>query len=101
MSVSKPSIAETEPRRLAGSTMGEFARRIRGSVRTVYRIVQRGEVETFMIGGKRLIDDDSADAYIAACKAAGPQFAEPPPVAKRRPGRPKKSKPETASASAE
>jgi hypothetical protein len=71
--------------------MREFAQRIRGSVRTAYRIVQNGEVETFMIGGKRLIDDDSADAYIERCKAKGPQFEPPPATGKRPPGRPRKT----------
>ena len=52
--------------------MPEFAQRIRVSVRTAGRILARGDVNSFLIGGRRLIDD--ADAYIARCKAAGPQI---------------------------
>jgi hypothetical protein len=102
MPVSKPSIPEPEPPPRAGSTVPEFARRIRVSARTAGRIIARREVESFLIGGRRLIDDDSADAYIARCKAAGPQFEPPPsPGQRRRPGRPKRNpKPEAATASA-
>ena len=82
--------------------MPEFAQRLRVSVRTAGRILARGEVESFLISGRRLIDDDDADAYIARCKSLGPQFEPPPsPGQKRRkPGRPKKIKTE-ATASAE
>ena len=100
MSVSKPSIiAEPEPRPRAGSTVPEFAKRLRVPERTAGRILARGEVESFLIGGRRLIDDADADAYIARCKAKGPQFEPPPrPGQRRRPGRPKKPKPKQSAA---
>ena len=100
MSLSKSSIAEFESHRRAGSTVPEFAQRLRVSVRTAGRIIARGEVESFLIGGRRLIADDDADAYIARCKAAGPQFEPPPAAGRRRPGRPRKPKPEASAQAA-
>ena len=92
---------ELEPRPRAGSTLPEFARRIRVSTRSAARIIARGEVKSFLIGGRRLIDDDDADAYIERCKAKGAQFEPPPPTGKRPVGRPRKHpKPEAATASA-
>lgn len=86
----------------AGATVPEFAQRLRVSVRTAGRILARGEVESFLIGGRRLIADDEADAYIARCKAAGPQFEPPPATGRRKPGRPRKHpKPEASAQAAE
>jgi excisionase family DNA binding protein len=99
--MSDSSIPSEPPRRRAGSTLREFAERIRASDRTARRHIERGEVEAFLIGGRRLIDDDSIDRFIERCKAAGPQF--PPPSTGPRPrGRPRKVRPEqSASAAAE
>jgi excisionase family DNA binding protein len=79
--------------RRTGSTLSEFAERIRASERTARRHVERGEVEAFLIGGRRLIDDDSIDRFIERCKLAGPQLG-PPPGVKRPRGRPRTIKPE-------
>ncbi len=79
--------------------MAEFVQRIRVSMRTGYRLAERGEIATFKLLDKRLVDDDSVDAYILRCKAAGPQLLQPASLsgAKRRPGRPRKEpQPSTA-----
>lgn len=100
MSGSNSSVELDRPR--AGSTLPEFARRLRISTRSAGRIIARREVKSFLIGGRRLIDDDDADAYIQRCKAKGPQFEPPPATGKRRPGRPRKTpKPEAAASAAE
>jgi hypothetical protein len=97
MSVSNPSASCK-----AGLTMPEFAARIGCSLRKAYKIVHANPALTYMVAGRRRVDERGADLYIEACKVAGPQFG--PPVSGKRPkGRPRKypkSKPETATASA-
>jgi hypothetical protein len=45
-------------------------------------------IPTYLAAGHRWVDEGDIDAYIARCKAAGPQFGRA--TGKRRPGRPKR-----------
>ena len=59
------------------------------SHRTVQRLCESGEIESYLLGGKRRIIFESLKQYRARCVARGPQFAAPLKTGKRPPGRPK------------
>jgi predicted DNA-binding transcriptional regulator AlpA len=93
------STAPLEPRHKVRLTMREGASRAGCSPRHLYTLAYSGEIPTYMAAGHRWVDQADIDAYMARCKAAGPQFGRA--TGKRRPGRPKRKPVETASASAE
>lgn len=76
-----------------GLTMPEGARRVGCSLRHFYTLCYRREIPTYLLAGKRRVDEQDVDAYIARCKAAGPRFGDRAIGGKRSPGRPK-TKPE-------
>ena len=86
MSVSDTSI-EPNLRRLS---MREGARHAGCSQRHLYALAYKGQIPTYMAAGHRWVDEEDIDAYIARCKAAGPQFGRA--TGKRPPGRPRKPK---------
>ena len=69
------------------------------SKETIYRLGRAGEIEGYLVAGCRVWRRASVMAYIQRQIAKGPQFA--PEVKRRRPGRPKKIKPEAAANAAE
>jgi hypothetical protein len=77
--------------------MPEFARRIGVSLRAAYKIAHRGEVQTYLLAGRRRIRDSSIERYIEVAVQKGPQF-QPPPTGKRPKGRPRKDQQPTAAA---
>jgi hypothetical protein len=86
------SILPSRP--LAGSTVPEFAARLRISTRTARKLLTDGTVASFMLLGRRLVDDDSIARYIEAAKSRGPCFEAPPPGSTtRKRGRPRLRKP--------
>jgi hypothetical protein len=56
---------------------------------SIYRLAKKGEIDGYMLCGKRFWTLASLRAYRARQIAKGPQF-DPAPVHKRKPGRPKK-----------
>jgi excisionase family DNA binding protein len=75
------------PRPRGRLTMGEGASRAGCSLRHLYTLAYSGEIPTYKAAGHRWIDEEDIDAYIARCKAAGPDFDRA--TGKRGPGRPK------------
>jgi excisionase family DNA binding protein len=55
----------------------------------VRRLLAKGELQSFRVGGVRKIALDGLKQYRARCIARGPQFALPLKTGKRPPGRPK------------
>ena len=92
------NLAPAQPFPRAGSTMPEIAQRLRCSIRQAYKLAQRGEFQTFMLGGHRLGDDDSVGRYIERCKGGGQRFGPTPEGLKKARGRPKDQQPTTARA---
>ena len=71
-SMSDPSTSE--PRHKVRLSMREGARHAGCSQRHLYELAYKGEIPTYMAAGHRWVDEEDIDAYIARCKAAGPQF---------------------------
>jgi excisionase family DNA binding protein len=95
------SISSTDPNLRRRLSMRETAHRLGCSQRYLYQMANDGEIPTYFAAGHRWVDEEDIDAYLARCKAAGPQFRKIGyATRKRKPGRPKKPKPETATASA-
>jgi hypothetical protein len=97
MSVPKPSISlglvdAPDPDTATACAMLGVAKE------SLYRLAKRQLVTGYLLAGKRRWDRESLHAYIARCKAEGPQFR--PPVGKRRPGRPRKDQRQPSAASA-
>ena len=70
------------------------------SKETIYRLGKRGEIESYLVAGCRVWSRVSIFDYIERQRALGAQFA--PEVAQRRkPGRPRKPKPEAVASAAE
>jgi hypothetical protein len=78
--------------------MREGARHAGCSQRHLYALAYKGEIMTYLAAGHRWVDEEDIDAYVERCKAAGPQFGRT--SARRKPGRPRKPKPETVDAGA-
>ena len=76
------------------------ARQVLGglSKESIYRLAKKGEIDGYVLCGKRFWTLASLRAYRARCIERGPQF-DPPVTSKRARGRPKKPRPETATAS--
>ena len=66
---------------------------------SIYRLAKKGEIDGYMLCGKRFWTLASLRAYRARQIAAGPQFA-PPLTGKRKPGRPRKAQRQPSTASA-
>jgi hypothetical protein len=75
-----------KPRPKGRLTMGEGASRAGCSLRHLYTLAYNDEIPTYKAAGHRWVDEDDIEAYIARCKAAGPNFGRAP--TKRPPGRP-------------
>ena len=77
------------------------ARKLLGdlSKESIYRLAKKGEIDGYVLCGKRFWTLASLRAYRARQIALGPQFGAPA-TGKRPRGRPRKPKPETATASA-
>ena len=75
----------------ADPTLAEGRRILGISLRLTYRLIERGELETYVLGRRR-VTAASITLYRAKCLAAGPQLQSI--IAKRPPGRPRKSRPE-------
>jgi hypothetical protein len=69
------------------------------SKESLYRLAKRGEIDGYLMCGRRLWTLASLRAYRERQIAKGPQFGLPPATGKRKPGRPRKPQP-TASAPA-
>jgi hypothetical protein len=65
------------------------------SKETVYRLGKAGLITGYILAGRRLWTLASIRTYKTRCIDRGSQFASPT-AEKRKPGRPKKSKPETS-----
>jgi hypothetical protein len=65
------------------------------SKETIYRLGKRGEIESYLVAGCRVWSRVSILDYIERQRALGAQFA-PEVEQRRKPGRPKKIKPETS-----
>jgi hypothetical protein len=78
------------------------ARKLLGglSKESIYRLAKRGEIDGYMMCGKRFWTVTSLRGYRARQIALGPQFG-PPVTGKRARGRPRKPKSESATAAAE
>jgi hypothetical protein len=76
---------------------GQFCWLLDVAPRTGHRLLEQGEVGSFLIGGKRRIDLASAEQYLERCRAKGPQFSPRPVTGKRPVGRPRKQPAEAAS----
>jgi hypothetical protein len=61
------------------------------SQRQTFRLIESGEVETFVFGGKRRIIFESLKQYRARCIAKGPQRTPRFRTGKRPVGRPRKA----------
>jgi predicted DNA-binding transcriptional regulator AlpA len=88
----------SEPRHKVRLSMREGARHAGCSQRHLYALAYKGEIPTYLAAGHRWVDEEDIDAYVERCKAAGPQFGRT--SARRKPGRPRKPKPETVDAGA-
>ena len=64
----------SEPRHKVRLSMPEGARHAGCSQRHLYALAYKGEIPTYMAAGHRWVDEEDIDAYIARCKAAGPQI---------------------------
>src|SRR5580704_13373312 len=64
------------------------------SKETVYRLGKRGEIESYLLAGCRIWRRPSLRSYKQRQIAKGSQFSPVPMTGKRRPGRPKKPRPE-------
>jgi excisionase family DNA binding protein len=84
---SMSDFSTSEPRHKVRLKMSEGARRLGCSQRHLYVLAYKGEIPTYKAAGHRWIDEEDIEAYIARCKAAGPNFGRAP--ARRKPGRPK------------
>jgi predicted DNA-binding transcriptional regulator AlpA len=78
----------SEPRHKLRLRMRDGAQRAGCSQRHLYALAYKGEIPTYLAAGHRWVDEEDIDAYVARCKAAGPQFSRA--TGKRRPGRPKR-----------
>ena len=77
--------------------MRQGARYIGCSQRHLYDLAYEGEIPTYLVTCRRWVDVEDLDAYIARCKAAGPQLHRL--TGKRPVGRPKrKDQPQTSAA---
>jgi excisionase family DNA binding protein len=75
----------------ADPTLAEASRILGISLRLTYRLIEKGELETYVLGRRR-VTAASIRLYRAKCLAAGPQLQ--PVIAKRPPGRPRKDRSE-------
>jgi hypothetical protein len=98
MPVSKPSIS-LDPVDAVDPDTATACALLGIAKESLYRLAKRQLVTGYLLAGKRRWDRESIHAYIAHCKAAGPQF-DPAPVGKRKPGRPRKAQQEPSGASA-
>jgi len=60
------------------------------SRRKIYRLVEAGQLVSYVLGGKRRVSLASIKFYIDQCRVAGSQLSIPPVTGKRKPGRPRK-----------
>jgi excisionase family DNA binding protein len=61
------------------------------SLRQMYRLIKTGEVQGFVLGGRRRITFDSLTRYREVCLARGPQLLPLNHPGKRARGRPRKA----------
>jgi excisionase family DNA binding protein len=66
------------------------------SLRQMYRLIKTGEVQGFVLGGRRRVTYDSLRRYREICIARGHQLLPLNHPGKRKRGRPRKPKPETS-----
>jgi hypothetical protein len=64
----------------------------------VQRLCAAGEIESYLLGGKRRIVLASLKAYRERCRLLGPQFSVRPKTGKRPVRRPRKPRPEASQA---
>jgi excisionase family DNA binding protein len=62
--------------------------------RTQYKLIRSGEIESYMFAGRRRIVRASIKRYRERQIAKGPQLSQRPMTGKRKPGRPRKPRPE-------
>jgi excisionase family DNA binding protein len=69
MSGSK-TVSTTAPElpRKVGLTMPQGARLIGCSQRHFYDLAYAGEIPTYLVGGRRFVDEQATDAYVMRCK---------------------------------
>ncbi len=60
------------------------------SRRKMYRLIESGEVQGFLLGGRRRVTLQSLARYREVCLARGPQLLPLNPPGKRARGRPRK-----------
>jgi excisionase family DNA binding protein len=77
-----------EPRRKGRVKIAEMAKRLGCSLRYAYGLTYKGEIPSYAIASHRWVDEEDIEAYVARCRAAGPNFGRAP--TKRPPGRPSK-----------
>ena len=77
-----------EPRQKVRLSIPQAARYLGCSVRHFYNLAYKGAIPTYLVASHRWVDQEDLDAYIARCKAAGPQLKRS--TGKRPPGTPKK-----------
>lgn len=97
MSVSEPSVFDDDDLPdLDIDEAGKFLGDPPLSRRSMYGLAKEGRVKSYRMLAKRLFERPSLKAFRAECRAAGPQLLEPASLtdAKRRPGRPRKPRPE-------
>jgi hypothetical protein len=75
-------------------TIGQVMSFLQLSARAVQRLCGTGVLDSYLLGGSRRIIFASVKRYREACIAEGPQFAHRPMTGKRKPGRPRKHRPE-------
>jgi excisionase family DNA binding protein len=90
MSASNPSPLAPDP------LISEACEMLGVSLRQMYRLIKSGEVQGFMLGGRRRVTFDSLKRYREICIARGHQLLPLNHPGKRKRGRPPKSKPEGA-----
>jgi hypothetical protein len=87
MSGSK-TVSTTAPElpRKVGLTMPQGARLIGCSQRHFYDLAYAGEIPTYLVGGRRFVDEQATDAYVMRCKNLG-RASPVAPASVRRGGR--------------
>jgi hypothetical protein len=98
VSVPKSTFYQLDPADAPDPSTVEAMHMLGVAKETIYRLAKAKLISGYLLAGKRRWDRQSLYAYVASCKAAGPQFAPALP-AKRARGRPKRPRPEAATAS--
>jgi excisionase family DNA binding protein len=88
MSTSHPSPLAPDP------VIAEACEMLGVSLRVMYRLIKSGEVQGFVLGGRRRVTFESLRRYREICLARGHQLLPLNHPGKRARGRPKKHRPE-------